>query len=133
VCFHPSLGAVRAAERAAERGPAFREHVCRILDREGHATPHGAMEVSASGLVRDGQGLPDSVTVYHLLYVPFATAATVGIPDQAPGSGARGCTRPGPARHTSCGRSVARCVRRLSRAQGKRGQSRKTPREGIAP
>lgn len=87
-CLHPSLRTLHAVEDSVEPGPAFRATVCRALKDRGYTAPNGALEVSASGVVRAGRQLPDSATVYFLLYVPFTTEATLAVTATDPGSGA---------------------------------------------
>lgn len=87
VCFHPSLAEMRDVGRTLEPGPDFDVRLCRALDSLGSEVPTGSIEVYASGPLRDGQSLPDSVTIYRLLYTPHATEANLGVVDENPGDG----------------------------------------------
>ncbi len=66
------------------RGAAMRE----LLDQEAKASelqlPAYGLEISASGTLGKGGTLPEEMSVYYLLYIPFATAASIGVSDVAP-------------------------------------------------
>lgn len=68
-------------------GDAFRERLCAEVARRRWQVPNGAMEITAS-LTRDGAGRPAAeMTVYHLLWFPHSTTATLGVVDEDPGGG----------------------------------------------
>ena len=59
-----------------------------VLDREAKAgaiklPPYG-LEMSASGTLGDDGELPEEMSVYYLLYIPFATSASIGVSDVVP-------------------------------------------------
>ena len=66
------------------RGAAMRE----LLDKEAKAgkiqLPAYGLEISASGTLGEGGTLPEEMSVYYLLYIPFATSASIGISDVSP-------------------------------------------------
>lgn len=86
-CLHASLTALRTAETAAGSAADFETRVCRMLARQHATVPVGAMELSASGSLRSGQTVPDSVNVYYLVYLPLQTTASLAITDSDPGDG----------------------------------------------
>jgi hypothetical protein len=88
-CHHPQLGEQMALAREFQdlRGEEFRRQVCAEAGRRGIRVPNGAMEITAS-LGIAGNGRPDStMTMYHLLWVPFETQQTLGVTNQDPGDG----------------------------------------------
>ncbi len=66
------------------RGAAMRE----VLDQEARSgelqLPAYGLELSASGSLGEDGTLPEEMSVYYLLYIPFATAASIGVSDVAP-------------------------------------------------
>ncbi len=84
----PLLHMEREVGAAGLRGAAFREELCTRVEAEAADSPTGLLEISASvGITSEGQ-LADSMTVYHLLYTPNETSASLGLRDDDPGAGA---------------------------------------------
>ncbi len=84
----PLLRLEREVGAAGLRGAAFREELCTRVEAEAADQPTGLLEISASvGISSEGQ-LADSMTVYHLLYMPNETSASLGLRDDGPGAGA---------------------------------------------
>ena len=92
VCHHHVLEARLRFERALRRetglsGGAFRERLCEEVVGSSLDVPIGSMEITASLARDEGGSYEDEMTVYHLLWVPEATSATLGVPDEDPGDG----------------------------------------------
>ncbi len=90
-CYHRTLAPFVAHEAVLSAqgvsGSAFRERVCRDVEAGAVALPDRGYLMTASGARPGPTRLPDSVMVYHFLYLPFATEASVGLPasEVAPG------------------------------------------------
>lgn len=87
VCFQPALATMLNVQETIELGPNFDARLCRALKQRGEEVPLGSTEVYAAGELREGRSLPDSLTVYHLLYFPDATEADLGVTKEDPGDG----------------------------------------------
>lgn len=85
-CYHESLGPFLAHGRklseAGLRGAAHRERLCRDVESGVVDVPSRAYNISLSGRPGGDGSLPDSVVVYHLLQLPYATEESVGISDE---------------------------------------------------
>lgn len=59
-----------------------------VLDEEARSgelrLPAYGLELSASGTLGEDGALPEEMSVYYLLYIPFATSASIGVSDVAP-------------------------------------------------
>ena len=86
-CYQPALAAMREIAADLEPGPDFDERLCRAMAARREAMPRGAIETTASGAIAEGSAWPDSITVYRLLYLPFATETELGVPDEDPEDG----------------------------------------------
>jgi len=77
----PFLDRQRELDRQGIRGAAMRE----LLDKEARAgellLPAYGLEISASGTLGEGGTPPEEMSVYYLLYIPFATSASIGVSD----------------------------------------------------
>lgn len=65
----------------------FRERLCREVDGSDLAIPAGAMEITANLPLGSEGDYSHSMTVYHLLWTPGHTTATLGVSDEDPGEG----------------------------------------------
>lgn len=92
VCHHESLAPVLSHQRSLAqqglRGQAFRERLCRDVRSGIVDMPDRAYMLDASASLKPDGSLPDSVTVYHMLQLPYATEESAGISDEevAPGA-----------------------------------------------
>jgi hypothetical protein len=92
VCHHRVLEERLQLERALSRetglrGEAFTTRLCEEVASRHLDVPNGAMEITAS-LMRQPDGLlAREMTIYHLLWLPFATDASAGVPAEDPGEG----------------------------------------------
>lgn len=90
-CHHQTLdrqlGLERELSRSGLKGAEFRRRRCEEAEARKIDVPNGAMEISAS-LPVDSTGTPAAeMTVWYLLWLPHATAASEGVPDTDPGDG----------------------------------------------
>jgi len=106
VCHHRVLEERLRMERELRKetglkGAAFTARLCHEVGARGLEVPNGAMEITASvGIAADGS-LDPTTTVYRLLWLPLATAASAGVPSEDPGEG-----RPWLHQAGSCGAHV---------------------------
>lgn len=88
-CHHQTLHDLLALEREVSvlglQGAERSRWLCEEAEKRAIVVPDGAMEITATLAVDPDGSLPEEMTVYYLLYLPYATTATVGIPDQSPG------------------------------------------------
>jgi len=70
----------------AAREVCFYELLCQA--DEAADPPTGLLEISASVAIPSEGQLADSMTVYHLLYTPNETSASLGLRDDDPRAGA---------------------------------------------
>lgn len=86
VCHHESLGPVLSHQRSLSegglRGKAFQERLCRDVRSGIVEMPDRAYMLDASAALKPDGSLPDSVTVYHMLQLPYATEGSAGISDE---------------------------------------------------
>ena len=86
ICYHKSIGAFLAHQRLIAKldldKDEYWRRVCGDVERGVIAVPDRAYVLSASaGLPPDG-ATPDSITVYHLLQLPYATEEALGLTDE---------------------------------------------------
>ncbi len=85
-CYHESLGPfldrMRALRASGLAGSAARERTCAEVSSGRLPMPKRAYNLSASGPLVPDSDVPDSLLVYHLLQIPFATEASEGITDE---------------------------------------------------
>lgn len=85
-CYHATLGPVLAHQRSLSRqglrGQAFRERLCRDVRAGLVEMPDRAYMLDASAALKPDGSLPDSLTVYHMLQLPYATEESTGITDE---------------------------------------------------
>lgn len=68
-------------------GAAVREHLADALRTGRLSIPRGSVEISGSGeLVGDAE-VPHVMDVYYLVYFPFESAKSLGVPTEDPGGG----------------------------------------------
>lgn len=92
ICHHQVLEERLRYERSLRDatglgGDEFRERLCKDVEAEGLGVPPGSMEITATLLRDDEGGHAEEMTVYHLLWVPGESAASMGVPDEDPGEG----------------------------------------------
>ncbi|MEN8375278.1 MAG: hypothetical protein ABFS34_07500 [Gemmatimonadota bacterium] len=82
-CYHRALDPLLALERRLRRdglrGDEFSARVQAEIDAGRVSVPSGAYQVSVSGDDARATGQPAGLTVYHLVYLPGATANEVGL------------------------------------------------------
>ena len=87
MCYHRSLQHFLAYTRMlADQGllgEAFRERLCAAVERGVITAPRRALVLTAGANIEPDGSLPDSITVYHLLQLPNATATETGLPQVA--------------------------------------------------
>lgn len=87
MCYHRSLRQFLAYQQMLAnqglRGEANRAQLCSAIERGDVVVPRRALLVTSSATVEPDGSLPDSITVYHLLQIPNATAAETGLPTAA--------------------------------------------------
>jgi len=90
-CHHRVLEGKLDLERrmaaAGRSGAAVRKELAAQL-HSGHVSiPPGSVEITGSGELVDGSQVPSVMQGYYFVYFPFATSASVGVPDQDSGQG----------------------------------------------
>jgi hypothetical protein len=82
-CYHRALDPLLALERRllreGLRGDEFSARVKAEIDAGRVSVPWGAYQVSVSGDDERATGRPADLTVYHLVFLPDATANEVGL------------------------------------------------------
>ncbi len=121
----PLLRLEREVGAAGLRGAAFREELCTRVQAEAAGPPTGSLEISASVAIPSEGQLADSMTVYHLLYTPNQTSASLGLRDDDPGAGAPWLHHAG-----SCNAHVMWSERRATAQESWTGEQR---RAGLEP
>lgn len=106
ICHHRILEERLRFERELRQvtwlqGAAFTTRLCREVEARGMEVPDGAMEITASVAVLADGSIDPAATVYRLLWLPFATTASIGVPSEDPGQG-----RPWVHQAGSCGAHV---------------------------
>ncbi len=113
---------------AGLRGAAFREELCTRVEAEAADPPTGLLEISASVAIPSEGQLADSMTVYHLLYTPNETSASLGLRDDDPGAGAPWLHNAG-----SCNAHVMWSERRATAQESRSGFRPRQRRAGPEP
>ena len=86
LCYHKSMGPfLKHQRRMASRGlagEAFWERVCGDVEVGMVEVPDQAYVLSASARLSTDGTPPDSIVVYHLLQLPYATGDSLGLPEE---------------------------------------------------
>lgn len=88
-CHHPALGDMIGLEQELANldRAEFRRQLCVQARARGVRVPKGAMEITSSIAVDSTGKLDSTMTVYHLLWMPFETRESLGVVDEDPGDG----------------------------------------------
>lgn len=106
ICHHRVLEERLRFERELGKatglqGGELTARLCHEGEARGMKVPNGAMEFTASVAVLTDGTIDRAATVYRLLWLPFATTASIGLPSEDPGEG-----RPWLHQSGSCGAHV---------------------------
>lgn len=87
-CYTRSMAAVLDRQRQLQGQGMESDAVREQIDREARSgqlsLPQAGAEIYASGPLSPDGGLPETLSVYHLVYVPFATSESIGVSDLEP-------------------------------------------------